>query len=182
MLAMPPTSLPPMALGCPVSENGPMPGRPIRPGEQMAVDDAVHLVRAGGRLIHTLRERSDDALSGGKQLVELLETLGIDSTGARDALNVWRRASATSKAALAPVGMRGHESGVCQTVPPQPGQQAVEQEHVGARAHRQVQVGDLSGRRAPRIDDDELELRATLLFGRRCAGTEPDDTRPCSTR
>ena len=26
-----PTSRPPMALGCPVIENGPMPGRPMRP-------------------------------------------------------------------------------------------------------------------------------------------------------
>jgi hypothetical protein len=30
-LASPPTSRPPIALGWPVSENGPMPGRPIRP-------------------------------------------------------------------------------------------------------------------------------------------------------
>jgi hypothetical protein len=30
-LARPPTSRPPIALGCPVNENGPMPGRPIRP-------------------------------------------------------------------------------------------------------------------------------------------------------
>ena len=31
MLASPPTSRPPMALGWPVIENGPIPGRPIRP-------------------------------------------------------------------------------------------------------------------------------------------------------
>ena len=31
MLASPPTSRPPMALGWPVSENGPAPGCPIRP-------------------------------------------------------------------------------------------------------------------------------------------------------
>ena len=31
MLDRPPTSRPPIALGCPVTENGPMPGRPIRP-------------------------------------------------------------------------------------------------------------------------------------------------------
>ena len=30
-LASPPTSRPPMALGWPVSENGPVPGRPMRP-------------------------------------------------------------------------------------------------------------------------------------------------------
>ncbi|CAB3632166.1 hypothetical protein LMG26685_00719 [Achromobacter mucicolens] len=30
-VAMPPASRPPMALGCPVSENGPAPGRPICP-------------------------------------------------------------------------------------------------------------------------------------------------------
>ena len=31
MLASPPTSRPPIALGCPVSEKGPIPGRPMRP-------------------------------------------------------------------------------------------------------------------------------------------------------
>ncbi len=31
MLASPPTSRPPMAFGWPVTENGPMPGRPMRP-------------------------------------------------------------------------------------------------------------------------------------------------------
>src|ERR1700730_5535378 len=31
MFAIPPTSRPPMALGWPVRENGPIPGRPIRP-------------------------------------------------------------------------------------------------------------------------------------------------------
>ena len=31
MLASPPTSRPPMAFGCPVTENGPIPGRPMRP-------------------------------------------------------------------------------------------------------------------------------------------------------
>ena len=31
VLARPPTSRPPMALGCPVIENGPIPGLPIRP-------------------------------------------------------------------------------------------------------------------------------------------------------
>ena len=31
MLARPPTSRPPIAFGCPVSENGPRPGRPMRP-------------------------------------------------------------------------------------------------------------------------------------------------------
>ena len=31
MLASPPTSRPPMALGWPVTENGPIPGMPMRP-------------------------------------------------------------------------------------------------------------------------------------------------------
>ena len=43
-LARPPTSRPPIALGCPVSENGPMPGRPMRPVSKMAVEDRVDLV------------------------------------------------------------------------------------------------------------------------------------------
>ena len=31
MLASPPTSRPPIAFGCPVIENGPVPGLPMRP-------------------------------------------------------------------------------------------------------------------------------------------------------
>jgi hypothetical protein len=31
LIGQPPTSRPPMALGWPVIENGPMPGRPMRP-------------------------------------------------------------------------------------------------------------------------------------------------------
>ncbi len=44
-----------MALGWPVSENGPMPGLPMRPDGQVAVDDGVDLVGALGGLIDALR-------------------------------------------------------------------------------------------------------------------------------
>ena len=42
-LAMPPTSRPPIALGCPVSENGPAPGLPIWPVARCRLISAVFL-------------------------------------------------------------------------------------------------------------------------------------------
>ena len=42
-LASPPTSRPPIAFGWPVSENGPMPGRPIRPVARWQLMSALTL-------------------------------------------------------------------------------------------------------------------------------------------
>ena len=56
---------PPMALGWPVSENGPMPA-PDAAGREVNVDDGVDLVGALRRLIDALRETSDDTLCSPK--------------------------------------------------------------------------------------------------------------------
>ena len=61
----------------------------------------------------------------------------------------------------------------------EPGQQPVEQVHVGAGRERQVQVGDFGGRRAPRIERDDL--RAPLLAGREHA-LQDDRVTPCGVR
>ena len=42
-MAKPPTSLPPMALGWPVMEKGPMPGLPMRPVAKWQLIMALHL-------------------------------------------------------------------------------------------------------------------------------------------
>jgi hypothetical protein len=50
------------------------------PGEQVAVDDAVDLVRAGRGLIHAHRERGDHALGASEELVELAQEGVADFT------------------------------------------------------------------------------------------------------
>ena len=57
-LASPPTSRPPIALGCPVSENGDAPTLPIAPGRKVAIDDGVDLVGALRRLVDALANTS----------------------------------------------------------------------------------------------------------------------------
>ena len=59
-----------MALGWPVSENGPMPGRPMRPVSKMAVDDRIDLVDAAARLVDALRIERDDPLGFGEPVEE----------------------------------------------------------------------------------------------------------------
>ena len=61
-------------------------------------------------------------------------------------------------------------------------EQPVEQPDVGAGAHGQVQVGELAGRRAARIDDDDLHVRPLPGGQPRCAGTGSDGTTRCSSR
>ncbi len=54
LLASPPTSRPPMALGCPVTENAPMPGRPIRPVSRWQLMIALTLSVPDDRLVDPL--------------------------------------------------------------------------------------------------------------------------------
>ena len=83
-LASPPTSRPPIALGWPVSENGPMPGRPMRPVNKMAIDDRVDLVDAAARLVDALRIQRDDALGFAKPVEEAFDrTAGQPAHGCR---------------------------------------------------------------------------------------------------
>ena len=52
-------------------------------GQQMAVDDAVDLVGAGGRLVHALREDRDDALGAREESIELVQIVPVDAAGLR---------------------------------------------------------------------------------------------------
>ncbi len=57
VLASPPTSRPPMALGWPVTENGPMPGRADAARGKVTVQDRVDLVGAAFGLVDALANR-----------------------------------------------------------------------------------------------------------------------------
>ena len=60
MLARPPTSRPPMALGWPVTENGPTPGLPMRPVARWQLMMAFDLVGARRGLVDALAEHGHD--------------------------------------------------------------------------------------------------------------------------
>ena len=153
-------------------------------GGEMAVDDGVDLVGARGALVHALRER-------------------------RDRRPAWRRtsrrssAAATSASAAGPCAVsaseppparaacsassqsqrvRVDEAAIDMAVFRQPHQQAVEQVHVGARRERQMQIGDLRGRGAARIERDDLHARPLLARRQHALQEDRDGTTPCWNR
>ena len=100
------------------------------PREQVTIDDAVDLVRAGGRLVYSLREGSDDARGRREQLIELGELPRIDSARLRDCCLVIRRTSRRLQRDFQSGGMSVDESDVRSTVPAQIGEQPIEQPHI----------------------------------------------------
>ena len=155
MLASPPTSRPPMALGWPVTENGPMPGRPMRPVSRWTVDDRVDLVGAAGRLIDPLRIDRDDALG-------FLRTSRRSSADRRRS-KPGRRADAIGRPRLGDgerllerrwcARRRSARRATCRARKMR--EQADEQRAVAVRTNRQVQIGEFGGRGAARIDQDD---------------------------
>ena len=76
MLASPPTSRPPMAFGWPVSENGPMPGRPMRPVARWQLMMALTLSVPEDGLVDALAVAGDDLLRRLEQAEELAQLHG----------------------------------------------------------------------------------------------------------
>ena len=147
MLARPPTSRPPMALGWPVTENGPMPGLADAAGGQMAVDDGVDLVGAVRRLVDALAVDGD-------------RTLGRRRTARRTrAVRPGRepglpRRRAQGRAPRPPPAPRRSRwcvprcsRGRARRCRARYAEQADEQRDVAVRRDRQMQVGDLGGHR-----------------------------------
>ena len=163
MLARPPTSRPPMALGWPVMENGPMPGRPIRPVSRWQL-----------MMLLTLSVPEEDWLTPCENSVTT-RSVPPNSRRSPRALRCRSRRvarphstspavfSATSSARAAPRVCASTNASIDDLALRQPAQQAIEQQYIGARAHRQMQIGHLAGRRAARIDDDDAQRRAPLL-------------------
>ena len=130
------------------------------PCRQMAVDDAVDLVRAGGRLVHALRKGRDDLARGGKRLVKRQQGLRVDLADARHLQRVAAVHMRGRQRRVEVAAVPRDESLVDHALARQVAQQAVEQPHVGARLHGQMDIGQLAGGRAARVDHHQFHLRA----------------------
>ena len=135
-------------------------------GQQMAIDDGVDLVDAGARLVDALRIERDGLLGLGEPVEEGREVgrrqvaVG-EIAGARRDQRVVEAARVALDEALVPGA-----------APVELGQQAVEQGDVAAGPQRQVQIGDVAGLGAARIDHDDLHGgRARLAASRRWNST-----------
>ena len=163
MLARPPTSRPPMALGWPVTENGPMPGLPMRPVAEMAVDDGVDLVGAGRRLVDALAVDGDGLRRSRRRArrssasVASVRPVCCDDTVKR------RVASRCVQRLVKACRMRGDVGAVERSrSAPDAGEQAGEQSDVAIRRDRQMQVGDVGCHRAARIDRRTIFISGRL--------------------
>ena len=170
MLARPPTSRPPMALGWPVTENGPAPGLPMRPVARWQLMMALTLSVPRRRLVHALAVDGDGFRGRGKQAVEAAELVL--------ARGRWRRRCRQGRAPRRRRALGRSRScvrvdiaAVERVVPAEIGEQAGEQRDVAIRRDRQMQVGDIGGHGAARIDQHDLHLRP-LFPGRRDALVE----------
>ncbi|MNS99793.1 hypothetical protein D3C72_1342060 [compost metagenome] len=123
---------------------------------QVAVDDAVDLVRAGRRLVHAHRERRDDLFRAGEQVEEGLHVRRVELAGAGHGGDAGVVRLGGGQGGFQPGGVRGDEGRVGLAGAGQMAQQAVEQAHIGAGAQRQVQIGQFAGGGAARVDRHDL--------------------------
>ena len=181
VVAMPPTSRPPMALGWPVIENGAAPGLPMRPVARWTLRIAEPLAMPWADWLAPWRTGVTVRGVCGEQLEERLEigrrqpAVGGDG-GERlvDARQIGQRPRRS------PRHGRPDRS---RSTAPRAHQSASRPFHSRTSVcgrQRQVQVGRLGGFGAARIDDDmALAARAARPP---CAGTAPDGTRRCWSR
>ena len=122
-------------------------------GEQVDVDDGVHLVHAGGGLVDPLAEHGDGLRGAGEQLVEGGD-FGLAQAG--DVGDVGHRAAGRDGILhafeMADVGVIRAAAAV------QVAQQAGEECHVGAGRELEVGVGAFAGGGAAGVDDDDAHV------------------------
>ncbi len=160
MLASPPTSRPPIALGCPVTENGPIPGRPIRPVAMWQF-----------RMAFTLSVPAEDWFTPWLKIVTTRSCGDPEAAEPRDQTRVETGrprvgAERPPQRVVEPVDLLQVAS-VERPALVDRHQEPVEQRHVGADPQRQMQVRPVAGRGAARIDDDDL--RAPRGLRGKCA-------------
>ena len=151
-------------------------------GEQVAVDDAVDLVGAGGRLVHALRKGGDDRSVRAEQLEELEHVVRIEAAVAGNGVRIGAVASAVLSAASKPLVCARRS--LARAAP-------LRREVASRPLNSHTSVPGATGRcrsatfargGAARIDHDDLEIGPRSRSVRRaCAGTAPDGTRRCSS-
>lgn len=137
---------------------GPHAGTPDPPGDEVAIDDRVDLVGAGGGLVHALGEDGDHLLGAGPEVEEGGEVPG--------------REAGRGGIARAGGGERGVEAGdmgeirrVRAAAPVDLGEQRVEQRDVGVGGDAEMEVGEVGGGGPARVDRHDLHRRARGLGG-----------------
>jgi hypothetical protein len=156
MFARPPTSRPPIAFGWPVSEKGPMPGRPMRPVARWQLMMALTLSVPEG-LVDALAVAGNDLLRFFEQPEELPDLHGgqpgqFHHVGAAESRCGGKSLGKT-------IGMLADVILVDCRGAGEMGEQTHEQGHVAIWTDRQVQVGDIGGYRAARVDDHDFHAR-----------------------
>ncbi len=133
---------------------GPHSGPADASGGQMAVDDGIALVCAGGGLVDALRVEAHRSLGVGEPLVELFQLAGRQSAGLCRRCQIAGAAERCLKA----FGVLRDEVLVQATAGMQEVQQACEDEAVRAGPDCQVQVGAVAAGGATRIDHHNAHL------------------------
>nr|GEU28124.1 hypothetical protein [Tanacetum cinerariifolium] len=136
---------------------------PDPPADQMAVDDGVDLVGAAGRLVDAHRVHGDGFGRRCKRFIKLQQQLQIDAAGPRHRLRIGAIDVGRVQRRVEAARVLRQEGRIDRADARQVTEQAVEQPDVGARLDGQVQVGQLAGGRAARVDHDQLHLRARFL-------------------
>ena len=131
------------------------------PGGQVQVDQRAVLRRTGAGLIQPHAPQREEGGRLADQLGAALQAVQADAAD----VGGGRRAVVAHQLLqrLEAFGMGVDIAAVDPAFPQQDMQDAVKQRHVGAGQDRQVQVGQLAGVGAPRIDDDDLHLGAASL-------------------
>ena len=156
-LARPPTSRPPIALGWPVSENGPMPSRPIRPVARWQLMMALTLSVPCNGLVDALRVERHDALRPGPERVERAiarRRLGPSRQPPPQGPARWTRARAS--APRSPAVWSPTKAGSIAPLSARWTSKPAEQHRIRAVPDGEVQVACFARRGAARIDDDQL--------------------------
>ena len=136
------------------------PADPAR--RQVAVDDGVHLVGAGGRLVHALRPDGQHPLGAGEPVVEGFHRLGVDAAVRADRLDIRRIGPRGLQRRGEPGGVAPHPALVDAAGLLEMHQQAIEQHDVGVGGQRQMQIGRLGGGGAARVQHHDTGAAGSL--------------------
>ena len=134
-------------------------------GEQVAVDDGVDLVGAGGGLIHALRKQGDHPLGACEQTEKRGDVLLGDTTPGSHRRNRWRVVTGSGQRGRIAAGMTFKKGKICPALPRQMRQQTVEEQDVGAGPDGQMQACQIATGGAARIDHHQTEI-GSLGLGR----------------
>ena len=147
-LASPPTSRPPMALGCPVSDSGPIPGLPMRPVARWQLMMALTLsVPWADWFTPWEKQVTTFSVAANQEKKRAMSSSAAPVATAVVAPRLARSPGRAASASAKPRVCAADEGRIDSRPAGQVDQQSVEQDGIAAATHRQMQVGCLRSRR-----------------------------------